>query len=87
LFDLKHGAVAAHGVALPAVAGTTHDETRADAPEEFLGEPIEGHADQADAGDVQPGVSEVAPDALPHAERAAGETTDVKPKPKPRAKK
>src|SRR3954471_8715922 len=87
LFDLKHGAVAAHGVALPAVAGTTHDETRADAPEEFLGEPIEGHADQADAGDVQPGVSEVAPDALPHAERAGGETTDVKPKPKPRAKK
>ena len=34
LFDLKHGAVAAHAVALPAVAGTTHDETRADAADE-----------------------------------------------------
>jgi cytochrome c oxidase subunit 1 len=34
LFDLKHGALAAHAVALPAVAGTTHDETRADAPDE-----------------------------------------------------
>jgi cytochrome c oxidase subunit I len=87
LFDLKHGAVAAHGVALPAVAGTTHDETRADAAEELLGEPIEGHADQADAGDVQPGVSEVAPDAVPHAERATGETTELKPKPKPKGKK
>ena len=42
LFDLKHGAVAAHAVALPAVAGTTHDETRADAPEENLGEPMRG---------------------------------------------
>jgi len=76
LFDLKHGAVAAHGVALPAVAGTTHDETRADAPEEFLGEPIEGHTPQADAGDVQPGVSEAAPDSVPHAERGATHTTD-----------
>jgi len=69
LFDLKHGAVAAHAVALPAVAGTTHDETRADAPEENLGEPIEGHNAQADAGDVQPGVSEAAPDAVPHTAR------------------
>ncbi|HEY7024614.1 MAG TPA: cytochrome c oxidase subunit I [Candidatus Limnocylindrales bacterium] len=69
LFDLKHGAVAAHAVALPAVAGTTHDETRADAPEENLGEPIEGHSEQANAGDVQPGVSEAAPDAVPHAAR------------------
>ena len=34
LFDLKHGALAAHAVALPAVAGTTHDETRADAADE-----------------------------------------------------
>jgi heme/copper-type cytochrome/quinol oxidase subunit 1 len=69
LFDLKHGAVVAHAVALPAVAGTTHDETRADAPEENLGEPIEGHNAQAAAGDVQPGVSEAAPDAVPHAAR------------------
>jgi cytochrome c oxidase subunit 1 len=69
LFDLKHGAVEAHAVALPAVAGTTHDETRGDAPEEHLGEPIEGHAGPTDAGDVQPGVSEAAPDAISHADR------------------
>ena len=30
LFDLKHGAVAAHAVALPAGPGETHDELRAD---------------------------------------------------------
>jgi cytochrome c oxidase subunit 1 len=35
LFDLKLGAVAAHAVALPAVAGTSpNDETRPDAPDE-----------------------------------------------------
>ena len=35
LFDLKHGAVAAHAVALPATAGTNpNDETPADAPDE-----------------------------------------------------
>ena len=79
LFDLKHGAVAPHGVALPAVAGTTHDETRADAPEELLGEPIEGHSPQADAGDVAPGVSAAAPDSVAHEERAATETTDLPP--------
>jgi cytochrome c oxidase subunit 1 len=33
LFDLRHGAVATHGVALPAHAGETHHETRADSPE------------------------------------------------------
>jgi cytochrome c oxidase subunit 1 len=33
LFDLRHGAVLAHAVALPAHAGETHDETRADAQE------------------------------------------------------
>ena len=33
LFDLKHGTAAAHAVALPALAGTTDDETRADAPD------------------------------------------------------
>ncbi len=33
LFDLRHGAVATHAVALPAHAGETHDETRDDAPE------------------------------------------------------
>jgi cytochrome c oxidase subunit I len=44
LFDLKHGAVKAHAVALPAGAGETHDEMRADAPEEELGEPVEDSA-------------------------------------------
>jgi cytochrome c oxidase subunit 1 len=33
LFDLKHGAVVAHVVALPAGPGETHDETRADETE------------------------------------------------------
>jgi len=48
LFDLKHGAVDAHAVvALPAVAGTTHDETRADAPEDTLPEPVEAEATDA----------------------------------------
>jgi len=69
LFDLKHGAVAAHAVALPAQRGETHDETRADAPEEVLGEPIEGHEPQVAAGEETPQVSEAAPDALPHEER------------------
>ena len=69
LFDLKHGAVHAHAVALPAGSGETHDETRADAPEEVLGEPIEGH-DAGDArGEATPEVSETAPDALAHEER------------------
>ena len=77
LFDLKHGAVEAHGVALPAIAGTTHDETRADAPEEVLGEPIEGHTPATDAGDVQPGVSETAPDAVSHSRRRTREKADL----------
>jgi len=75
LFDLKHGAVAAHGVALPAHAGETHDETRADAPEEVLGEPREGHAPQIAAGEVTPEVSAAAPGATPHAERLKKETS------------
>ncbi|CAN5822750.1 cytochrome c oxidase subunit I [soil metagenome] len=69
LFDLKHGAVDAHAAALPAGAGETHDETRADAPEEQLGEPIEGHEASADAGEATPDVSEAAPDAKAHAQR------------------
>jgi cytochrome c oxidase subunit 1 len=69
LFDLRHGAVAAHAVALPAHAGETHDETRADPPEEVLGEPIEGHTDATHAGEATPEVSELAPDATPHADR------------------
>jgi cytochrome c oxidase subunit I len=69
LFDLRHGAVAAHAVALPAHAGETHDETRADPPEEVLGEPIEGHTNATAAGEATPEVSEMAPDATPHADR------------------
>jgi cytochrome c oxidase subunit 1 len=69
LFDLRHGAVAAHAVALPAHAGETHDETRADPPEEVLGEPREGHTGATNAGEATPEVSEMAPDATPHADR------------------
>jgi hypothetical protein len=66
LFDLKHGAVAAHAAALPAGRGETHDETRADAPEEHLGEPLEGHAEGEARGEATPEVSESAPDARAH---------------------
>jgi cytochrome c oxidase subunit I len=69
LFDLKHGAVAPHAVALPAARGETHEETRADAPEESLGEPLEGHSPAIERGEATPGVSEEAPQATPHAER------------------
>jgi len=69
LFDLKHGAVDAHGVALPAARGETHEETRADAPEEVLGEPIEGHEAGEARGEAAPGVSASAPDARAHEER------------------
>ena len=55
--------------ALPAAAGQTHDETRADPPEERLGEPIEGHDPQIEAGEVTPEVSAAAPDATSHDER------------------
>jgi cytochrome c oxidase subunit 1 len=76
MFDLKHGAVAAHGVALPAARGETHDETRADAPEEVLGEPVEGHRPQVEAGEVTPEVSEEAPDATPHEVRPKKEADE-----------
>jgi len=56
-------------VALPAARGETHEETRADAPEEVLGEPIEGHAAGEARGEAAPEVSEAAPDARPHEER------------------
>jgi cytochrome c oxidase subunit I len=70
LFDLKHGAVEPHAAALPAGAGETHEETRADAPEEQLGEPIEGHRDEEGApAEATPQVSEHAPDAVPRDER------------------
>jgi cytochrome c oxidase subunit 1 len=69
LFDLRHGAVVNHAAALPAHAGETHDETRADAPEEVLGEPREGHTTPTAAGEATPDVSELAPDATPHSER------------------
>jgi cytochrome c oxidase subunit 1 len=71
LFDLRQGAVVAHAASLPAHAGETHDETRADAPEERLGEPIEGHAPAEARGEATPEVSETAPDATTHAERPA----------------
>jgi cytochrome c oxidase subunit 1 len=74
LFDLKHGAVAAHAVALPAGPGETYDETRADPPEERLGEPREGHAAAEARGEVTPEVSEAAPDARAHDERPTKET-------------
>jgi cytochrome c oxidase subunit 1 len=69
LFDLRHGAVMAHAVALPAHAGETHDETRADAPEEVLGEPREGHTAATRSGEATPEVSESAPDATAHEDR------------------
>jgi heme/copper-type cytochrome/quinol oxidase subunit 1 len=40
LFDLKHGAVAAHAVALPAGPGETHDELRADSEDMVAREPV-----------------------------------------------
>ncbi len=69
LFDIKHGAVDAQPVALPAGVGETYDETRADAPEEELGEPIEGHDVAEAAGESTPQVSETAPDATVHEDR------------------
>ncbi|MEP7158107.1 MAG: cytochrome c oxidase subunit I [Chloroflexota bacterium] len=76
LFDLKHGGVAAHAVALPAHAGETHDETRADAPEEVLGEPREGHAAAEARGEATPEVSASAPDATPHDARPKSEKSE-----------
>jgi cytochrome c oxidase subunit 1 len=69
LFDLKHGAVAAHGVALPAGRGETHDETRTDPPEEELGKPLEGHSPAEERGESTPEVSELAPDSTAHEDR------------------
>ena len=69
LFDLKHGAVAAHGSrSRPAPARRTK-RLRADAPEEKLGEPLEGHAAAEERGEATPEVSEMAPDAAAHDER------------------
>ena len=79
LWDLKHGAVVSHAVALPAAAGQTHDETRADAPEEQLGEPIEGHAPAEARGEATPEVSAAAPDAMTHEERATETERTEKP--------
>jgi heme/copper-type cytochrome/quinol oxidase subunit 1 len=62
-FDLKHGAVLAHAVALP-VAPDQIGEMRADAPEEHLGQPIEGHEDESGTPrGIAPEVSVYAPDA------------------------
>jgi cytochrome c oxidase subunit 1 len=63
LFDLKQGAVLAHAVAQPVAAGQL-GEMRADAPEEHLGQPLEGHEDeQGRPRGVTPEVSSEAPDA------------------------
>jgi cytochrome c oxidase subunit 1 len=78
LFDLKHGAVEPRLAAYPAGAGETHDETRADAPEEEIGEPLEGHRDEEGAPpEATPEVSERAPDAIPREERPT--TDEVRP--------
>jgi hypothetical protein len=74
LFDLKHGGVAPHIAALPAGRGETHEETRADAPEESLGEPREGHAPAEKRGEETPEVSEAAPDARAHEDRPKKES-------------
>jgi cytochrome c oxidase subunit I len=63
-FDLKHAAVEARPVALPAGSGQTHAEIRVDAPEEVLGQPIEGHEDETGRPrGIAPEVSTFAPDA------------------------
>jgi cytochrome c oxidase subunit 1 len=70
LFDLRHGAVEPHGEAYPAIRGTTHGELREDAPEERLGQPVEGHEDASgEPRGITPGVSAEAPDATPVAGR------------------
>ncbi|MBA2570505.1 MAG: cbb3-type cytochrome c oxidase subunit I, partial [Chloroflexi bacterium] len=74
LFDLKHGAVAAHAVAIPAGSGQTHGEFREDAPEEDLGQPVEGHEDASgEPRDATAEVSQAAPDAT----KAADATKDA----------
>ncbi|HVM31043.1 MAG TPA: cytochrome c oxidase subunit I [Candidatus Limnocylindrales bacterium] len=80
LFDLKYGAVEPHAAAVPAARGESHEETRADAPEEFLGEPVEGHEDPDVPGArTTPQVSEHAPDATPREERPKREGGDPAP--------
>jgi cytochrome c oxidase subunit I len=85
LFDLKYGAVEPHAAAYPAAAGETHGETRADAPEEVLGEPIEGHRDEE--GEVRPEatpqVSEEAPDARPREVRPTRDEIPPPPEERP----
>ncbi|MEA2622616.1 MAG: cytochrome c oxidase subunit [Chloroflexota bacterium] len=64
LFDLKHGAVDAHAAALPAGADQSHGEFRIDPPEEFLGQPLEGHEDaEGHPRGIAPEVSAHAPDS------------------------
>jgi cytochrome c oxidase subunit I len=64
LFDLKHGAVAAHATAIPASHDQSHGEFRIDPPEEFLGQPIEGHEDASGhPRGITPEVSAEAPDS------------------------
>jgi heme/copper-type cytochrome/quinol oxidase subunit 1 len=49
LFDLKHGAVAAHALALPAGPGETHDELRADSEDVVAREPAALEADRPES--------------------------------------
>jgi hypothetical protein len=64
LFDLKHGAVEPHATALPAGHDQSHGEFRVDPPEEFLGQPLEGHEDASgEPRGITPEVSAEAPDS------------------------
>ncbi len=65
LFDLKHGAATPLAEARPAGRGETHGETRTDPPEEYLGQPVEGH--ETDAGEPR-GVTPEAPGTGPEGE-------------------
>ena len=80
LFDLRHGAVADHAEAIPAVAGTSHGELREDAPEEHLGEPVEGHEDASgEPRGITAEVSASAPDATPASDQEQAEADPAEP--------
>jgi len=81
LFDLKYGAVAAHAVALPSGPDQSHGEYRIDAPEEFLGQPVEGHEDASgEPRGVAAEVSAAAPDATAVAGAGTAEQAEAEQK-------
>jgi cytochrome c oxidase subunit 1 len=81
LFDLKYGAVAAHAVALPSGPDQSHGEYRIDAPEEVLGQPVEGHEDASgEPRGVGAGVSAAAPDATVVAGAGTAEQAEAEQK-------